>query len=426
MTSEGGNPPMIRWLILAAATLLAAALPVPGQSQQATAPAVQAIAVDRGAYLPESVRTTIKKAVVIGGESPPREEIGGSYRKETAGLVGGMSEGSRLGTISQEIGGVNVNFPIPILTIPGAIFGGLSGAAQREIQAFRDALAKELSDAESKPLANDGLALDVYQELSKLASPEMKLFAPSVPIPEGTDAILFVSFEDVGIDVKGDEAVLAVSAKATVRDPDDGLKIYETVVAYEDRDTLKKWTANDNALWKDYANFAAHYLAREITAVLFGRTEPAHRLRPTESRTVSRVKKNDWHGVSKSRTPTLAWQVMPPEESASAAIAGASEAEIYYDVEIYDNHRLVYSQRQVPERTHTLNYEIETCKTYRWTVRPSYRVDGRVRYGEWMRSPPSPGADDAGRVPAGNGNVGRKASQAPAYVQDFARLQIKC
>lgn len=117
---------------------------------------------------------------------------------------------------------------------------------------------------------------------------------------------------------------------------------------------------------------------------------------------------------------------MPPEESASAAIAGASEAEIYYDVEIYDNHRLVYSQRQVPERTHTLNYEIETCKTYRWTVRPSYRVDGRVRYGEWMRSPPSPGADDAGRVPAGNGNVGRKASQAPAYVQDFARLQIKC
>lgn len=425
MVFEGRYKPTIL-LCVGAATLLAAGLPVLGQSQETTTPAVQAIAVDPGTYLSESVRTSIKKVVVIGGESPPREEIGGSYRKETAGLVGGMNEGSRLGTISQEIGGVNVNFPIPILTIPGAIFGGLSGAALREIQEFRDALAKELSDAESKPLANDGLALDVYQELSGLSSPEIKLFAPSVPIPEDADAILFVSFEDVGIDVKGDEAVLAVSAKATVRDPDDGLKIYETVVAYEDRDTLKNWTANDNALWKDYANFAAHYLAREITAVLFSRTEPAHRLWPAESSTVSRVKKDDWHGQSKSRTPTLAWQLLPPEESSSPAIAGASEADIFYDVEIYDNHRLVYSQRQVPEPMHTLSYEIDTCKIYRWTVRPSYRVDGRVRYGEWMRSPPTTDAGEEGSVPAGNGNVGRKASQAPAYIQDFARLRIKC
>lgn len=411
MKPDGRNHRMIRLLGLGAVVSMLA---------------VESVAEDPHAYLPESVRTTISKAVVIGGESPPREEIGGSYRKETAGLVGGMNEGSRVGTISQEVGGINVNFPIPILTIPGAIFGGLSGAAQREIQAFRDALTKELSDAESKPLTNDGLALDVYQELSRLASPEMKLFAPSVPIPEDTDAILFVSFEDVGIDVKGDEAVLAVSAKATLRDPDDGLKIYETVVAYEDRDTLKNWTANDNALWKDYANFAAHYLAREITAVLFGRTEPTHQLRPIESGTVSRVKKNDWHGTSKSRTPTLAWQLLPPQESSIPAIGGASEADIYYDVEIYDNHRLVYAQRQVPEPTHTLSYEIEACKTYRWSVRPSYRVDGAVRYGEWMRSPPRADADDEGSPPPGNGNVGRKASLAPAYIQDFAQLQIKC
>ena len=25
-----------------------------------------------------------------------------------------------------------------------------------------------------------------------------------------------------------------------------------------------------------------------------------------------------------------------------------------------------------------------------------------------------------------NGNVGKKASQAPAYIQDFASLEIKC
>jgi hypothetical protein len=413
-------------LALSVAVLLIPHAPAHGQSTGGGAPAVQAVPVDPHAYLSESVRTTIRKAVLIGAESPPQEEISGSYRKETAGLVGGMNEGSRLGTISQEIGGVNVNFPVPILIIPGAIFGGLSGATQREIQAFRDALTRELSEAESTPLTNDGLALDVYQEIGKLASPETRLFAPTVPIPDDTDAILFVSFEDVGIDVKGDEAVLAVSAKATVRDPSDGLKIYETVVAYEDRDTLKNWTANDSALWKDYANFAAHYLAREITAALFGRVEPAHELRPIESGTVSRVKKNDWHGSSKTTTPTLAWERVPPAGSLSPVIAAASEANIDYDVEIYDNRRLVYSERRVPDPVHTLSYGIEACKTYRWSVRPTYRFDGQVRYGEWMRAKPQAGAEDVTAAPAGNGNIGRKASQAPAYIQDFALLTIKC
>ena len=427
MTFPGIKCGACMMLALGSVALLSSAAPASAQSSQGSAPAVRAIAVNPNAYLPETVRTSIDKAVIIGGESPPQEEISGSYRKETAGLVGGMSDGSRLGTISQEIGGVNVNFPVPILTIPGAIFGGLSGATRREIQEFRDALTKELSEAESKPLTNDGLALDVYQELGKLSSPDTKLFAPSVPIPADTDAILFVSFDNVGIDVKGDEAVLAVAAKATVRNPDDGLKIYDTVVAYEDRDTLKNWTANDNALWKDYANYAAHYLAREIAAVLFGRVEPAHRLKPTESATVSRVKKDDWRGVSKSRTPTLAWEIVPATDSLSPLIASAGDAEIRYDVEIYDNRRLVYAQREVPATTHTLGYEIESCKSYRWSVRPSYRVDGVARYGEWMRSPPTTDADsEAAATPAGNGNVGRRASEAPAYIQDFAELKIKC
>lgn len=426
MKSDGRDHRPVSPLTLVAMLSLVAGFPALGQAPESPAPAVQAITVSPHAYLPESVRTSIRKAVIIGRESPPQEEISGSYRKETPGLVGGMNEGSRLGTVSQEIGGVNINFPVPILTIPGAIFGGLSGAAQREMQAFRDGLTKELSAAENTPLTNEGLALDVYQELGRLSSPETKLFAPSVPIPDDTDAILFVSFEDVGIDVDGDAAVLAVSAKATVRDPDDGLKIYDTVIAYEDRDTLKNWTANGNALWKDYANFAAHYLAREITAVLFARVEPAHRLQPIESRTVSRVKKNAWHGISKSTTPTLAWQLLAHADGASPAIVGAGEADIYYDVEVYDNHRLVYSQRQVPDPEHTLSYEIDACKTYRWSVRPSYRIDGVVRYGEWMRFRREPGAGEEAATPAGNGNVGRKASEAPAYIQDFAQLQIKC
>ena len=97
-----------------------------------------------------------------------------------------------------------------------------------------------------------------------------------------------------------------------------------------------------------------------------------------------------------------------------------------YDVEIYDNRRLVYAERRVPDPVHTLSYGIEACKSYRWSVRPTYRLDGQVRYGEWMRAKPQAGADDVTAAPSGNGNIGRKASQAPAYIQDFALLTIKC
>jgi hypothetical protein len=59
---------------------------------------------------------------------------------------------------------------------------------------------------------------------------------------------------------------------------------------------------------------------------------------------------------------------------------------------------------------------------YRWSVRPSYHVDGGVKFGEWMRFNSDNGiANDTGK-----GSVGRKASEAPAYTQDFALLEIKC
>ena len=78
----------------------------------------------------EALRSTVKKLVVLPTPTPANEAVTGTYDKETPGLVVGADEGSRIGTVTQEVGPVNVNFPIPGLQIPGAIFGGLSGAAQ--------------------------------------------------------------------------------------------------------------------------------------------------------------------------------------------------------------------------------------------------------------------------------------------------------
>ncbi len=92
-------------------------------------------------------------------------------------------------------------------------------------------------------------------------------------------------------------------------------------------------------------------------------------------------------------------------------------SDIYYDVEIYDMHRPVYSKQQIQDPRHTVAVELDACRTYRWSVRPSYHVDGDIRYGDWMRYNANAG---------NNGNEGRKASEAPAYIQDFASLEIKC
>jgi hypothetical protein len=371
----------------------------------------------------EELRASVKKLVVIAGPSPARQEITGSYGKATAGLVGGMDAGSRAATIEKDIGGVPVFFPIPVLTFPATIIGGISGTTMREIQELRDAMTEDLAQAADQPLTNDGLASDVYFGLLNVPGLDTRIFAPTTPMPNDTDAILYVSVNEVTIDVQGKEAILTASAVATLRRLSDGKDLYETVIQYQDRDTLGNWTEDENALWRDYANFARHYLGREISADVFDRVELNHELRPRESDTVARVKKNDWQGTSRSTTPTLAWELtLLGGNSYGSWPDEIDESNIYYDIEIYDMHELVYVENQLAGPSHTLFFELEPCKTYRWSVRPSYHVGNEIKFGEWMRAE----VESASDTETTKGIFGRAASEAPAYIQDFPSLEIKC
>jgi hypothetical protein len=340
-----------------------------------------------------------------------------------------MDSGSRIGTISQEVGGVPISFPIPGLALPGAIFGGISGKYKREVQEFRDALTEVLANAANQPLTNENLALDVFWGVRKVPNLESKLFAPTTPIPNDTDAILYVSINDVRIDVQGKEATLTIAAGATLSRFSDSKDLYETVIHYQQTDELTSWTSNDNALFRDYANFARHYLGRELTDDVFARVAPDHELDPMETDTVRKVKKSEWHGVSKSLSPTLAWDFkLIGGDSYGSWIDEIDASDIYYDVEIYNLHELVYAAEQIPDPSHTVTIELEACQTYRWSVRPVYRVGSDIKLGEWMRyrsdteSESEPGATPL-TVKA---MIGRNASEAPAYIQDFATLEIKC
>ncbi len=365
----------------------------------------------------EEYRASVKKVVVLPGVSPPSGGVTGSYAKETAGLLDGIDRGREIGVIRKEVGGIPISFPIRILTVPGMIFGGLSGTIKRQIQDVRDAMTEDLAETTDSPLSNDALATDVFWRLRDVPGLNPKVFALTTPIPEDTDAILYVSFSDSTINVDGNMATITFTATATLRRVVDGQHLYENQVHYQDTDSLKNWTENDKAAWHDYANYARHYVGREIVAELFERVEIKQVLTPEETDTVSRVKKQEWQGVTRSRTPTLAWNLdLTDDGKTHPWAANIGEENIYYDVEVYDLHQLVYVAKGIADPQHTIDVELDDCKTYRWSVRPSYHVSDMVRYGEWMRSNPDPA----------NGNLGKEGSAASAYIYDFASLEVKC
>jgi hypothetical protein len=364
----------------------------------------------------DGLRDALRKVVVKPGGSPTSEDIGGDYDQETLGLDGGIVYGASMGTLSTQAGPVNLSVPIPILQIPAMIAGGIAGATQEEIQEFRDALTEDLADASSQQIVNDKITSDVYNEIRILPNLEPQVFARETPVPDDTDAILYIGVKQVLIDVEEDEAVITATVNATMHRHGYDRDVYETTVAYQDRDTLRNWTANDNSAWRNYANFARHYVGREIADRVYGSAGVAQVLRPVRSKTVSVSKRDPWHGSSKRLRPTLAWELeLPASDDNPAWAAGIDESSITYDVEIYDLQRPVYRAKQVPGSSHTVSAPLAACETYRWSVRPVYRVGGEVRYGAWMRS----GTE-------GNGNIGKKASAAPAYLYDFAELEVRC
>ena len=132
-------------------------------------------------------------------------------------------------------------------------------------------------------------------------------------------------------------------------------------------------------------------------------------------------KKNTWIGSSKLKTPTLVWDFsLLGADAYGIWVDDVKEPDVMFDLEIYDMHRPVYAERQIHGSSHTVQMELEGCKTYRWSVRPSYHHGDEIRYGKWMRFVAE------GESGEGNGSVGRQASVAPAYTQDFASLKISC
>lgn len=404
---ETNSPASLRRLLLASSAALATGT---------VAAQVQNPLIEAGDPMAESVRTSISRVVLKPGESPTQEEISGSYEKQTYGLEGGMVAGGSMTTMNTQIGGVGVNVPIPVAQLPAMIAGGLFGATQKEIQDFRDAMTETLSEASSQQIINEKIAADVYNEIRTAPRLSPDVFARETAVPDGTDAVLYVSVKELLIMVDGDDAVITTTVNATMTRQSDETDIYKATVYYQDRDSLGDWTKNDNAAWKDYANFARHYVGREIAHLAFESAGVAQFMAPAESGDLKVSKDSSWEASSKKLSPTLAWNLDLPGSGDDPAWASEiDESDIFYELEIYDQHQPVYSASNIPDREHTVTTQLAACQDYRWSVRPVYHVNGDIRYGRWMRYGTN-----------GNGNIGVNASELPAYIYDFAALEVRC
>ncbi|HNP64975.1 MAG TPA: hypothetical protein PKH39_13645 [Woeseiaceae bacterium] len=374
----------------------------------------------QSARMSDELRASVSKVVVLPGRSPARGSVTGSYQKETDDFFSGADKGRRIGDgVSTDIGGVTVRYPIPILTYPGLLLGGLSGGAKGRIQDFRDALTDDLAQSASDPLSNDALASDVFWSIRNVPSLKPKVLALTTPIPADTEAVLYVEMTGVDINADADTATITTTAQATLRRMSDGVHIYETEVSYQDTDSLSNWTKDDLSAWRAYSNYARHYIGREISARVFERIELDHELKPLPSDDVSLNRRDKWRGTTQSSTPTLSWELTLSGDDAMSEYAGnIDRSAIQYDVEVYDSHQMVYYARRLDNNSHTVELALEPCKTYRWTVRPIYPMGDDLRYGEWMRFD----SDTIG----GRGNLGLAASTAAAYIQDFVSLEVKC
>ena len=365
------------------------------------------------APMSEELRGDVSRIVILPVPGESNESVTGTYGRETAGFAGGAAKGAEMGQVPVEVGHVPISIPIPILRELGMLIGSIRGGADRMKQNLRDRMSDDLATAVDQPLSNISLATDVFWGLREVSAVDPKLFATTTPIPTDTHAILYVHIDEVTLNIQEDVAIVTTTATARLQDYTDGKTLYRQQLSYSDQDELKNWSRNDYVLWREYREFARHFLGRELVDELYERVYLDHSLAPVFGNGIKPDKAIPWRGSTKSLKPTLDWEFSLQDDAANEA------PPVSWDLEIYDAQKPVYRAQRITGTEFTLDVPLEACKTYWWSVQPTYQRDGRDRHGVWMRKPSAANQDSFG-------NQGRAISAAHAYMQDFAVLDVNC
>jgi hypothetical protein len=274
---------------------------------------------------------------------------------------------------------------LPAAMIAGAIIGAGAAKVQQQVQEFRDDLTEDLTRNGSQSLPADVLAQNIQSYLEKLPDMDSSLLAADDPPPPGVDAILDIQVSNFSVVLTGSEATIQTTVVANLRRTSDRTVIRHKSYSFREKDSLRDWSANDNALWTAFVEQARRRFTRQVGSEFFDGIVLRHVLRPT--RNGEGVKRGHWNKSVQTHTPELAWELFLLGGDAYGPWTDQIDpANATYDLEIYHERRLVYAADNISGLGHTVLEPLDKCKTYSWSVRPRYQVNGKSRVGEWMHS----------------------------------------
>ncbi len=350
-------------------------------------------------HMPEEVRSSIRTVALQPSEIPPNLVVRGDVYT-APGDEFGAGEGAAAGVIftGRMISEADNPFPaiilapivLPIAVVVGAAMGAATSAVMEEIREARKDLTDALLEEDNRPLPSDTLVEELQAHLEAVKDVESTLIPAEAPPPFEVDAILEIKVWGLTITIEGGDAIMATEATAAIRRSGDTSLLYQRQYSVDQTESLNDWIADDNALWNDYVDRARRYFARRISEDFFEKIELRHVLRPVHSESFSGAPRRDYSSADvNTLTPTLTWElILFGGGDYGEWVEKIDETQAVYDLEIYDGDRLVYYAGDIQAVHHLVQEELERCTSYRWSVRPSYLIEGKTRVSDWMINNP--------------------------------------
>jgi len=329
-------------------------------------------------HMPENIRRAIRSVEVVADDRKPELRVGGDYGQYLAttgeGAAGGLAAGARVtgAMVAEDPRAIFlVPFILPVALIAGGIGGAAAAKIETELAEFREGLTDDIVADGNQPMPSDVLASAL---IDRLVSTDKLLL-----VTEGGDASLTVSITIISFDTQNEDAVITAFATGVLSSAVDGSVLYSTSLKYSERNTLRNWTANENALWDDYVVHARQFLAAEFIAEIFETVHVRNVLRPLKTETFT----GGWSGRAKTSRPTFSWELFllggDPYEGQ------IDKQNIAFDLRVFEGGRLTYEAPRISGTSHELSEPLPRCAELRWSVRPVYQIDGETRAGSWMQ-----------------------------------------
>lgn len=322
-----------------------------------------------------------------------------------------------------------------VITGIGAAVGGVLGAeaapSEETVKALETAVNAALTDAKIDEAVRSHIVAYGRQELARRlveVGPTELPLADGLPAyrpltDQGIDSVLEIS--EVRIWLAGGAPfdptlTLQVMARAKLlRLPGRKVISEQPYAGYASPPrTFAQWGADNARAFREGLDQAFQVLAEWIVDELFllhapatakeaggaGVPAPSDLLRPEypplrKCGLLCGAADHTYPGFTFPETetlPTLRWA--PLREREDLQLDPGRVTNISYDLKLYGAERAktwwvpgrtVYERKALPSPSHTLEFPLEQCKRYMWTVRARFELDGQPRVTEWTGARPT-------------------------------------